>query len=535
MRGNIGDRPWGATLSAIGLGGLTGQLTLTAADHKQYKIAFANGVVIAAQSPISVDSLARIALSMKLLPAAIAKQLGKVEDIEKFAAAAALGPTQIQALKRRVIVQRAARTFAVDVGTYVVDERILMPVMLGIEVDIRAAIYEGIRLNLSQQRMVKTMHGLGSRFVLREDQAEDLAKFGFTDLEEPVLAALREGTSVPELEATRRDIDPRMAEAVILALALTDTLQEITMTRVPTPREPTVSRVPTPREPTSSMSAVPMLIHQDPAVPRSPTPRAFPRAGTQGRIPTPREEMSRIAAPAISRTATQAAVAEIDRTPPTQPALNLTPPTLPQVPLALPLPPPPPAPVRRTSPPPVPPPRRTQDATSRAVQIPDRPVTHHVPAGLRRPAHNLTSGEVPTLGRDARRAALDPSAPPHPPTRRAAVTDPFLEIQATRQRPNQLSVAEVAKVIEIGVELLGRGVDHFTFLGLPFGAPIEAVREAYIEFARYLRPERLASLGIPDDDHDAHTVFAQVVIAYTVLSDPRRRAEYMAQLQSAHA
>lgn len=467
MRGKIGDRPWGATLATIGLGGHSGQLVLTGDDKRQFKIAFANGVVIGAGSPVPVDSLARIALSMKLLPAPIAKALGRVEDIEKFAAAASLGPTQIQALKRRVIVQRAARTFAVDAGKYVLEEKITFPVMLGIEVDIRAAIYEGIRMNLSEQRLTKTMHGIGSRFVLRSDQTEELVRFGFGDLEEPVLAALREGTSLPELEATRRDIDPRMAEAVICALALCDAVTEITVTRVPTPREPTISRVPTPREPT--MSAVPVLIPQDATTtrvptPREPLPRIHARAATEGRVPTPPDQQRRI----VPRPASM--------------------------------------------PPPIP------------------------RAAVRRPFADPFAGAPSQLGPDARRAAMDPGAPRVSRT----MTDPFLDAQQTtvrsderfdgrptHLRPATLSLTEVRQLITIGVQLLERGVDHFTFLGLPYGAPVEAVREAYIEFARYLRPERLAALGIADDDHDARSVFAQVVIAYTVLSDPRRRAEYL--------
>jgi hypothetical protein len=422
MRGTIGDRPWGATLATIGLGGHSGQLTLTDANLKQHRLAFANGVVVGASSPIAADSLARIALSLHLISAAQAKTLGRTEDIERFAVAANLGPAQIQQLKRRVIIQRAARTFAVDVGTYVVEERVTMPVMLGIEVDIRAAIYEGIRMNLSQQRLTKTMHGIGSRFVLRSDSDEELTHFGFTEVEQPVLAALRQGTSVPDLEATRRDIDPRMAEAVILSLALCDVLLEITVTRVPTPREPTITRVPTPREPT--MSAVPRMIRQDP----------------------------------------------------TMPPLPPLPPLPPRVP---------------TRPPPLP---RTPTRRSMSDRFLDAQETSVVPDDRRRR------------------------------------TNPFLDMAATRMRPHALTVPEVRQLIAIGTDLLQRGVDHFTFLGLPYGAPADAVREAYLEFARYLRPEKLAELGIDDEDHDAHTVFAQVVIAFTVLSDPRRRAQYMAAL-----
>ena len=41
---------------------------------------------------------------------------------------------------------------------------------------------------------------------------------------------------------------------------------------------------------------------------------------------------------------------------------------------------------------------------------------------------------------------------------------------------------------------------------------------------------RLAELGIADPHHEARTVFAQVVIAYTVLGHPERRVDYLKRL-----
>jgi len=417
VRGSITDRPWGATLAAIGLSGRSGQLTLHSADHKVFRIAFAHGVVVGATSPLSVDSVPRIALAARLISADQARLWRKTDDVDRLAAATGLSAQQIQELKRRVIVQRAARTFAVDAGDYHVEDRITIPVMFGIEVDIRAAIYFGMRMNLSQQRLARTRHKVGSRFVLRPEAIKDLPRYGFAEDEQPVLDALREGTSSPELEAARRDLDPRMIDAVVCTLAVCDAVihaespgpQEMSLPRTPTPREPTMTRVPTPREPTTtgSQMCVPMLIREDPTLAR---PRAVTRAPESPRAPT------------MSRTSTRAL------------------------------------------------------------------------------------------------------------TQQRSVTDPFLEIQPTRMRPPQLTYDEVEQLIAVGIELLDRGVDHFTFLGLPFGAPVADVREAYLEFARYLRPEKLAEMGIEDDDYDARSVFAQVVIAFTVLTDPVRRAGYLRDL-----
>ncbi|MEO7094616.1 MAG: DnaJ domain-containing protein, partial [Polyangiales bacterium] len=129
------------------------------------------------------------------------------------------------------------------------------------------------------------------------------------------------------------------------------------------------------------------------------------------------------------------------------------------------------------------------------------------------------------------------SAPTRPPSVPRAVTyraftDPFLEIQSTTQRPSPLSFAQVKRLISSRAALLGTGCDHFEFLGIPFDASVSEVRAAYVEMARYLRPERLKELGFVDERHDARSVFAQVVIAYTVLTDGTRRAEYMSMLRA---
>lgn len=415
-RGTVAQRPWAATLAAIGIGGRSGQLTLRATNHKVYRIAFSHGIVVGASSPLAADSVSRIALAHHMISAAqaqqIARTLGKAaaDDVDRFAEATGLPAAQVQLLKRRVIIQRTARTFDVEDGDYQVDDRIGIPVLLGVEVDIRAAIYFGVRMNLSQERLTTDLRQLGTRFVMRGDAQADLARFELGETEQLVIDALREGTSIPELEATHRELDPRMTLAVMVALAACDAIVHAELlTRVPTPQDASLSRTPTPREPTVT------------------------------RVPTPR-----------------------------------------------------------------------QPSTSAGVPV--------------------------VIGEDPEIKPMRTSAPTRPPSVPRAVTyraftDPFLEIQSTTQRPSPLSFAQVKRLITSRAALLGTGCDHFEFLGIPFDASVAEVRAAYVEMARYLRPERLKELGITDPGHDARSVFAQVVIAYTVLTDPARRTEYMATLR----
>jgi len=410
VRGTLTDRPWGATLAAIGLSGTNGQLTLRA-DGKVYQLAFAHGVLVGATSPAPADTLQRVALANHLIaPASVAtatRIVGRADDIDKFTDASGLTGVAALQFKRRVLVQRAARTFAVERGDYVVEDRITIPTLSGVEVDVRAAIYLGMRLNLSQQRLTDDLRQLGSCFVLRPEA--NVARFELDDEAAPIIEALRHGTSIPELEALHRELDPRMLAAVVGALAACDavapiaarapTAQDVSISRVPTHRQPTISRVPTPREPTAS-SSIPMLIRHDPHV-----------------------------------------------TAPIQP------------------------------------PRRMPSGSSAGVQ--------------------------------------------------RTMTDPFLEAQPTTMRAPALSQPQIRQLIASRLALLERGVDYFTFLGIPFGASAGHVREAFLELARYLRPEKLEELGIRDDGNEARTVYAQAVIAFTVLTDGARRADYLACIQRA--
>lgn len=439
---SVTKRPWGVTLASLGLGGRTGQLTVRAADDKLYRIAFVNGVVVGATSPLAVDSVARIALTGHLVSSSqvteISRRLAGAPERDEIAVvseATRLPPEQIDRLRQRVIAQRAARTFSVDAGTLAFAEQHTIPITLASEIDVRRVIYYGARLNLSEQRLSDDLRLFGARFIMRADAHPTLARFELTAIEAPIIEALDRGTSLPEIEAVHREIDPRTARAVIYALAACGALarldsepieiparppsgpQEPTMTRPPTLRGPTMTRPPTPREPTVS---------------RVPTPHA----PAMTRVPTPRE-------PTISRTLT-----------------------------------------------------------------PSEPVVSRVPT-----PREPTISRTPTAPRVSR-----------------VVTESFSELRTTAVRPNTLATREVKALIAARCALLDRGVDHFTLLGLDLGAPIEAVRGAYLELARYLRPDKLALLGITDEAFDAQRLFAQAGIAFTTLTDLARRAEYLASL-----
>src|SRR6185436_2599098 len=140
------------------------------------------------------------------------------DEIEVLSEAARLTLDQVVRLRRKVIAQRAARTFSVESGEFVIDSNVEIPILTGLAIDVRSVIYLGARINLSERRLAEELRQLGGRFALKPEAADELRSFGFTDAEQPILDALRAGISLAELEARYRDLDPRIARAVIYSL-----------------------------------------------------------------------------------------------------------------------------------------------------------------------------------------------------------------------------------------------------------------------------------------------------------------------------
>jgi len=277
--GQVAERAWGATLASFAIERRTGELVVHAHDGKRYRIAFLNGAVVAASSPVTSDSVARIALTSHLVSSsqipAIAQRLATVagrDEIDVVAEAARLSVQQAVSLRRRVITQRAARTFSIDRGELAFERDLTLSVIPGIEIELGAAIYLGVRMYLSEPRLAQDLRTLGERFVLRSDA--DHTRFGFTVLEQPILESLRTMTSLAELDARHRDVEPRIAQAIVYALVSCGACEVIApedrgivelQTRTPT------TTWPKPRVPTARTSAEPAA-----AVSRTRTQSASP-------------------------------------------------------------------------------------------------------------------------------------------------------------------------------------------------------------------------------------------------------------------
>ena len=216
-------------MGVLGLHSRCAELVVRERD-REFRMVFDRGLLVSAQSPLAADSVVRVALTNHTIAPSQTNEIKRriaaspaLDEIEALAAAINLTPEQARALRLRVITQRAARTFAVEQGEFTIEEFEPLPVASA-GADVRAVIYSGARGYLSDERLARDLRRFGARYILREDVIPILARFGFGDPERPVLAALRAGTSLPELEALNRDLDPRSAQAIIYALASCDGL-----------------------------------------------------------------------------------------------------------------------------------------------------------------------------------------------------------------------------------------------------------------------------------------------------------------------
>ncbi len=560
--GAFTDRPWGLTLATLGTQEFTGLLTMTA-DGKHYSISFDLGRIVGATSPLASDAAVRMALTSHLVSSSQAAELNRQivaaqdrDELEVLAELAGLTPEHVHKLRRRLAAQRSARTFALDNGTYVADERIAMP--SGADLDVREVIYLGARMNLSEQRLAVALRNFGSMFTIKQDALPSLEQFGFATDAGPVIQTLRAGASMAQIEAAHRDVDPRMVQAIVYALASAGACHiERSSTNPALVVEYESAPETTPRTTTATHGATyfvsrvptnPSLGHV-PGEPSGPGDTTTDR-GSSGRAPAPppvNEGAARIR-PQAART--QTGHPANARTQTSEPAMSRTETGEPIVSL------PPedatgfrdPVVARTATPRP--------GVGSSNVRAPGQPT---IPKSARsgRPHDLGAAGPADTVeGADAacppggnaakgiagRTQTSDPavartvsSRPVDPATGRTQTSDPAVARTAS-DRPvgpvvGRTSTARRTQaLIAARWILVEQAADYFTLLGVPFDAPLDVLQTAYLNLVRQLHPDKLEELGVSDTTGNAQRVFHQVGLAFSVLTDPARRAIYLEKL-----
>jgi Flp pilus assembly protein TadD len=341
-RGRVTDRPWGKTLATLALRGLTGQLNLHA-DGRVYSVAFNQGVVVGAASPLANDNAVRIAMTGGLVSSTQVNELsrrlasaGGRDEIDVIAELTRIPPDQAQRLRRRVIAQRAARTFSIENGEFVVEDRITVPVVPGSELDIRSVVYLGARSNLSDQRLEAELARMGTFFKLKAEAQDDLPYFGFGQPELAVVERLKRGAFFSDLNAAVPEVDGHLQRAIVYSLIACaacdaqmapappspDGLDAPTITRARTGDRPAVTRTPTSDRPMPPMRDVTPRAKTASAAPppegapvrmKTPTQPPPESGGVRMRTPTGAPPMPSLATAQPQRVASKPATARAKR------------------------------------------------------------------------------------------------------------------------------------------------------------------------------------------------------------------------------
>ncbi|MDQ3335730.1 MAG: hypothetical protein M4D80_11230, partial [Myxococcota bacterium] len=498
---------------------LDAQITLTGEDGKTYEIAFRAGQVAAAMSPLPNDSVTRVALTSHFVSPMQVKEITSrlaadkdTDEVQIVAETSRLSPEHAATLRRRLTLQRAARTFAIDRATFEIDDTVSMPTLPDFSVSLGAVIFQGVRMNLSEQRLIEDLRELGSSFILRPTTTEqDLATYAFEGDTRSVIAALRKGTTIAELElASHRDIEPRTLHAMIYALVCgmhCDAAGGQVVDRT----APPASRTSTNRgNPSPSSSHTTIKVDQ-PLVTRTRTTAAPAnvRAASLTNAPT---NVSRIATPTsvptnVSRTVTPTSVPRttVETGVSRAPSLGDDAPTNVLRPGQL--------HEERTRPssqPPVTMPRAntvpgTVANRTGSGTIPPRTTAPTAQPPLRSatmPPRNQTQTSSPldefiketttSRGLSGPHAILDEFRSEHttsrgitalgniPPAAPRTITTPRTITERDRARK------EIEALIETRLAKLEAGADYFAILGLPFEAPLDTVRNNYVETSRRL-------------------------------------------------
>src|SRR5690606_22852320 len=237
-------------------------------------------------SPVVNDAAVRVALTGGLITSSqvgeLTRRLAAAPDrdeVDVIAELCRLSPGHTQRLRRRLVGQRAARTFAIDHGEFVIEDATTVRVFEGSALDVRAVIFLGARTNLADDRLARELSQLGLWFKLKPEAVDDLPQYGFSDSEKPVLQHLVKGGHVAEIEAELPEVGARTVRAVTYSLASCGACQASTAP-----------------QPSLRSSTSPPLITGDDAKPRTATvPPQYARTSTrpeQPRTTTPQRSPS---------------------------------------------------------------------------------------------------------------------------------------------------------------------------------------------------------------------------------------------------
>jgi curved DNA-binding protein CbpA len=229
--GQVSERPFARTVYAIAARRLTGDLVLTE-DGRRFAIAWEGGAVVGAESPLPTDSPGRVALAAGFVSSTVVSQsLAQmaqrpgVDQLDLLAELGRLPPDRVLALRRRVMMHRASRVFALADARYELDDQRGVRAEPVAPLDVRPLIYQGLRTHYAEERLEREIQSLRGKAVgLAADGFGSLPHFGFGDDEQGVLEVLRDRMLGLDDLVAASGRERRTVLAVVYALGACDCL-----------------------------------------------------------------------------------------------------------------------------------------------------------------------------------------------------------------------------------------------------------------------------------------------------------------------
>lgn len=258
-RGGVRDQPWGLTLGAIAQRSTTGEMTIVEGATRVVLV-FDDGFLVGGSSTRQAPTL----------------------------------------------LERAARTFDLPNATWVFDDQ---PSILKREpaIDLREVIFTGARRYLDDERLLRELRQLGTRYSLGPGGVAELPRFG-GDAPIGIANTLREGASLADLETAHVAVDRRALQAFVYALVSCGTVRGLLPARAPTPppegRTITPTRTVTPNRTITPNRATPVPVESRTTSPSNDSGRLLARIPTVNIARQPTPPGSRAITPTGARTTT---------------------------------------------------------------------------------------------------------------------------------------------------------------------------------------------------------------------------------------
>jgi curved DNA-binding protein CbpA len=165
-------------------------------------------------------------------------------------------------------------------------------------------------------------------------------------------------------------------------------------------------------------------------------------------------------------------------------------------------------------------PPRPADTPSTARAGGHAPARRSDPEEARRRRQRLLQRAMQNMGVGP--LSRQPAKPATPGEARQAAAEPGPRPALTQGE------AELRRAFELA-EPRARADDLFERLGLPRTATRDQVKSAYLQIAKQLHPDRFAAPALSDLAQRVKDLFSSINEAYEVLSDERKRADYLAR------